>query len=877
MLFEEPEQRDTRQGKQPHFPPHPTPFIGRTDEVSKLTHLLTDPACRLLTLVGFGGVGKSRLAIQVVRHKQDDFAHGVYFVPLQPVRSVNFLVSSIADVLNLTLPGAANPEEQLGNHLRNKEMLLLLDNFEQFLRQGGPEVLTYILGQAPRLKLLVTSRAALNLQEEWLYRVQGLSFPTNSQAENLKSYDAVELFVERARRVRQDFSLAEEKAGVRRICQLVEGMPLALEIAASWTKAARCGVIAAEIEQNLDFLRTDLRNVPERHRQMQAVFDQSWKLLSPAEQVLFKRLSVFEGSFSVEAARQVADANLPLLAALVDKCLLRREANGRYQIHELLGQYANERLQESPQEAVKIRDLHCVYWLHFLHERDEGMNGRLQLTATAQIEAELEDIRAAWLWAVDQAKVSELGQAADALYLFYQFQSRYREGADAFDTAVHSFNQAPASQKTSQVLAEMLVHNAWLCIRLGQLEKAQTLIEQSVELYTTLQIPPPPRGMATDPLIPLGVLATLRGDYARAIKLGEQASRQAAARADPGNLMFASYVLTSAFLDQGRYQTAQQAAQQAYNLAVTLENRWFMAYCLIDLGNVARALGNYPEAQRHYGASYSLKQEFDDPDGMAVALSQLGRTAILQQNYVEAQTLFQQSLTIYQEIGDQGGLATTLEGLGMAAGALREDEAAQGYFARALQIASKLQLVRLTLSILTSIGEWWVREGEPQRGAEALAMVQRYPSSDQITRDRAARGLTVAKNQLTTDQFNAARQRGVEAASNLEVVVAAVQTELEWVVLSGKARPHLEDDTGVLSSSAPTLAEASPHRLVEPLTQREQEVLRLIAEGLSNQEIATKLVIAVGTVKAHASHIYRKLGVNNRAQMAVRAIELNLL
>ncbi|MCA9873517.1 MAG: tetratricopeptide repeat protein [Anaerolineales bacterium] len=863
MLFESPEQGNKDQVKRPGFPAQPTPFIGRIDEVGEITRLLSQPTCRLLTLVGFGGVGKTRLAIQAARQKRGDFAHGVNFVPLQPVRSANFLVSTIAEALHLTLAGSAEPAEQLGNYLRNHESLLLLDNFEQFLPQKGPELLAYLLSRAPQLKLLVTSRASLNLQEEWLYAVRGLSFPPNGQSEKLESYDAVQLFVERARRVQRDFSLSEEQAGVRRICQLVEGMPLALEIAASWTKTLRCEVIAAEMEQNLDFLRTGLRNVPERHRQMQAVFEQSWKLLSPAEQALFKRLSVFAGDFPVEAARQVAGATLPLLSALVDTCLVRRVANGRYQIHELLRQYATEKLQESPEEVAQIREQHCAYWVRFLHQQDVAMNGRLQLVATAEIAEELEDIRAAWQWAAAQTKVPALGQAADALYLFYQFRSRYREGVEMFETAVHALERAETAKPTSQVLAEILVHEGWLCIRLGQLKKARTLLEQSAALYAALEVPPPPKGMATDPLIPLGLLATLQGMCDEALQFGKAAQEQAEAQNDPGNLMFAAYVLTSALLAQGRYEAARQTAQQAYRLASSLENRWFMAYCLIDMGSVARALGNYPEAEQHYWAGYSIKQEFNDPEGLAMALTHIGHVALLQQHYREAQNVFRQSLAIYREIGDRGGLAASLEGVGLAAGFLHEDEAAQGYFARALQVAHQLHLVPLTLSILTSAGEWWRRAGQPQRGAELLALVQHHPRADQITRDRAAAGLAATQDELTAVQFSAVQRRAAENTGSLETVIAALQ--VEWGVSARDDSPRIKD-----------AAEAMPEMLVEPLTQREQEVVRLIADGLSNQEIAAELVIAVGTVKAHASHIYRKLGVKNRAQTAVRAVELGL-
>lgn len=231
-----------------------TTFIGRSREIGQVKALLLDPACRLLTLAGPGGVGKTRLAIQAA--VAGSFTHGAGFVALQSVKSADFLVSAIADALNVPLAGQSDPLVQLLHHLRDKELLLLLDNFEQLLGLGGRRLLLRLLQAAPQVKLLVTSREALNLQGEWLYPLAGLAVPTGQRPEDWQTYDAVRLFGERAGRVRPDFSLAAEAASVLRICQLVEGMPLAIELAAAWVKMMRCADIAAEIQHNLEFLAT---------------------------------------------------------------------------------------------------------------------------------------------------------------------------------------------------------------------------------------------------------------------------------------------------------------------------------------------------------------------------------------------------------------------------------------------------------------------------------------------------------------------------------------------------------------------------------------------------------------------------------------------
>ncbi len=342
-----------------NFPLQPTPFIGRIDEVTEIADMLTDPACRLLTLVGAGGIGKTRLSIRVATQDLPDFVYGIFFVPLQPVPSADLLVSALADALSFSLRGQESPETQLVNYLQDKEMLLVLDNFEHLMPQGIELILT-LLQACPSLKLLVTSREVLNLQEEWLYHVRGMPTPRHKEKTNIESYSAVQLFVERTRQVRRDFSLADEQAHVVRICQLVEGMPLAIELAASWTKMLPCSEIVSEIQHNIDFLTTNLRNVPEHHRSMRAVFDQTWKLLTRKERDVFKRLSVFRAGFRYKAAKRVTGASLPVLSTLIDKSLLQTEPDGRYQIHGVLRQYGAEQLVQQPEDVTRVYDLHST-------------------------------------------------------------------------------------------------------------------------------------------------------------------------------------------------------------------------------------------------------------------------------------------------------------------------------------------------------------------------------------------------------------------------------------------------------------------------------------------------------------------------------------
>jgi len=324
----------------------------------------------------------------------------------------------MADALHLPLSGQEAPDAQLLGYLQNKQMLLLLDDFEPLLKPAPEAViepadlLASILLSAPDVTLIVTSREVLNLQEEWLYSIEGLPYPVDDAAENLEDYGAVKLFAERARRVRRHFSLGEECSEVVRICQLVEGMPLGLELAASWTKTMPCRIIANEIQRNIDFLETGLRNVPSRQRSIRVIFDQSWKLLTHQERDVFKRLSVFRGGFKREAAERVAGASLVVLSALVDKSLLRWGTEGRYQIHELLRQYAAEQLVQSPEDVAHIYDAYAAYYTNFLAGWKLDITGGQQKKAAREIAADLENIRAAWQWTIQQARIEAIKKAA---------------------------------------------------------------------------------------------------------------------------------------------------------------------------------------------------------------------------------------------------------------------------------------------------------------------------------------------------------------------------------------------------------------------------------------------------------------------------------
>src|SRR5947209_2107072 len=381
-----------------NLPAPRTSFVGRASELDEIDRLLEDPDCRLLTLVGPGGAGKTRLALEAAARRIGRYPHGVHFVPLVSVASPELLAPAVAESIQFAVDGAHSgfpAQEQLLDYLGERSTLLVLDNFEHLV--DGTDLLGEIIERAPKVELLTTSRERLSLQSEWVIDVHGLGLMDNGNG----SSGALRLFTERATRIEPGFSLDDQRAEAHRICTMVEGLPLGIELAASWVSVLSCAEIAAEIEQNIDFLATSMRDVPERHRSLRAAFDQSWRLLSGAQQDVLARLSVFRGDFDRAAAAAIAGADVRLLSELVSKSLVRRSDFGRYELHELLRQYAAEKLAvEIPDAVAAIRERHARHYLGMLDERREALVGKGVVPARDELRRELGNLRVAAEWAI---------------------------------------------------------------------------------------------------------------------------------------------------------------------------------------------------------------------------------------------------------------------------------------------------------------------------------------------------------------------------------------------------------------------------------------------------------------------------------------------
>jgi DNA-binding SARP family transcriptional activator/predicted ATPase len=729
----------------PHNLPPPTSFVGRERELSHLRTQLGQADCRLLTLTGPGGIGKTRLAIEVARRclepilgpDEVNFADGVYFVNLAPVsagetisdglseakQATNLILITIAAALDFFFQGAADLKTQVFGHLRRKEMLLVLDNFEQLIEGAG--LLVELLEAAPGLRLLVTSRGRLNLPAEWVWEVSGLDYPQGDwtahinagvgigdarhssippgyNVSNLQAYDAVALFCLQAQRVRGDFSLSESEAPyVLRLCQLVEGVPLALELAASWLRALTCAEVVAEAERSLDFLSSSLRHVLERHRSLRAVFNHSWHMLSLQEREVFGKLSIFRGGFTRQAAARVANASLATLAALVDKSFIRLTTAGRYTMHEMLRQYGVEKLWTEAADfeagevhgvsrAETVWERYSRYYLGLVSQHETDLHGSEPHQAIAELRAELDNIRQSWRWAVLNADLAGIEGGLEALADFYELIGLFQEAEELFGGAVSMLGH-----KGSDLRCHLLIKQARFANLQGNYKAARLTVENA--LHQAEQSHHPLRLAEARQL--LGQILIYLGELDQAIDTLELAVTDFQALTQPRQLAFALSSLGDAYSRKLLATEALNCLEQALQLNKQLDNKRAQAFISGMIGNVYIYTEKYETALAYHQNVLARYQELDYAWGVGATLLNIGLLYYYLERYQEALTVSHEALQIFRRLGDVSSESMTLENLGTI-------YTAQGQYPQAQHCLE--QALSLSLEIGTKLGESYV-------------------------------------------------------------------------------------------------------------------------------------------------------------------------
>jgi predicted ATPase/DNA-binding SARP family transcriptional activator len=470
-----------------NLPIQTTPFVGRQSEISEICESLDNPDCWLITLTGMGGIGKTRLAHQIGLEISATFPDGVYFVSLEGLKSSSALIPKVAETLGLSiLPQENSLENQLNSFLRDKTLLLIFDNFEEWVSEAA--ILHQLHAEADGLKCLVTSRERLKISGEWVYEIQGLDYPETDQIEfdQILHFPAVELFVHASRRSSSHFLITENNCRqVIAITHFMEGMPLGLEMAASWVNTLSPKEILAEIRANLDFLKTEMQDTPERQRSMRAVLDHSWKHLDGDDQSALARLSVFQGGFARQAAEKVAGISLSGLKKFVDRSYVRQKSSGGFQIHELLRQYAFEKLCQDPEELENARDRHASYYCVAASQWGEGLKGPDQVELLPVMRQEIDNIQAAWSWVSQGKQIDQIARALEGLCYFYLRTLRNQEGLNACQLGLSAL-EGTKTEVGSELTANLLAWKSLFCLNLEDVEPALVLIDASLEIMSGL-------------------------------------------------------------------------------------------------------------------------------------------------------------------------------------------------------------------------------------------------------------------------------------------------------------------------------------------------------------------------------------------------------
>jgi predicted ATPase/transcriptional regulator with XRE-family HTH domain len=726
-----------------------TPFIGRQPELAAIGKLLSDPTCRLLTLAGSGGIGKTRLAIEVADCYRNLFPDGVWFVSLAPLSSSEFLIPTIADALNFRFQDLAAPRDQLLGYLHEKSALIILDNAEHLL--DGVELFTGILGRSPRVKLLVTSRERLNLQSEWVFEIRGLPVPPSDQAEEFEAYGSVALFLQSARRVQIDFEVRDdERPWVVQICQMLEGMPLGIELAAGWVNLLSCQEIKEEIEVDLGFLTSTFRDIPERHHSLWAVFDHSWNLLTPIERQTLCRLSVFRGGFTREAAQKVAEASLVMLSALANKSLLRMKESDHYDLHEAIRQYASTHLAENHDEVELAHQRHSTYYLELLYQYKPKLASASQKSALTALNAEIDNLRQAWDWAVEHWRLYEIRQSTDAMWRFYAYQSWFQEGIPVFEKVVRAFtdNTTQADREPSPeqlvVIGQALAKQGWFHFRLGRLELAIQLLRQSIEMLGLSDDQP---AMAFS-LITLGGILGINLDDPQGNVMLFEGLKISNTIDDPWFKAVCLANMAIAALTWRGYDEAHSLFGDAVAEARTAGDPAISAFCLTYSGLAAFTAGKLNEAYNLISESLSLSRSCGNTWDIATALGHLGQISNAQGRYFEALEHFRESIDIFAEQGELLSQARALNQFGETVLALGNSAEARRSFKAGLKLAMEKQCLPVALASLLGIASLLAQEGKTLAAVEVLTRICNHPATEKETKERSNKLLNELKPQL---------------------------------------------------------------------------------------------------------------------------------
>ena len=714
------------------LPTPPTSFIGRKAEISTLAEMVSNSDCRLICIVGPGGIGKTRLAIETVKTILVDFPDGSYFVPLDSVTTGDGIIPAIADTLNFkfgTIGSDMDPQIQLFDYLRDRSLILILDGFEHLA--GSGHQLSKLLTNTPKLQLIVTSRHKLKLPEEWIYTLGGLTITDSINIDdNLP--DALELFLARTKQIQLKKTISsDELREASRICRLVEGMPLGIELAAAWSSVLDYSEIADEIMENYGFLEDQLLGPSSKHKSMRAVFQSSWNLLKESQQEILSRLSIFNGGFSRHAAQEISRATLTDLSVLIDRSFLRKNSSGQFEIHLIVSQFCREIISEKKLLWRDIQQNHFNYYAKFLSQRVPNLYRLDPENTRSEVQDAISNILAAARYFLEESEIPGDPNIIQDLFSYFLVRG-WHEGTVVFHKLSSSIQDLNQTRKNQDVLslARLQSQEAFFLSNLGLVEESELLSQRSLPV---LEGSVYSRELAIC-LNNLGINAMYRGEYDRSLELLQQAivlGQESNCYSLPSFYLWIGYV----YFLWGNYNKGMESLNTSLELFSRQGNEWGKAFAYSKMGLALDGLGMFEEATKNHYLSLSIFKMMGDLAGQGYALSRMSLGALLLHDYHSALEFGLQGLDFFKEVGHRWGICASNIRIGYAKLGLGEIADAEPFLIEALDLGSHNQLEPLCLHAIGGIAVHSLLSGNIPWAEELAVHIYQHPKTPAIYKE----------------------------------------------------------------------------------------------------------------------------------------------
>lgn len=723
--------------------------IGRDAEINELNEFLVSNLQRVLTIIGPGGVGKTHLANHVALENLKHFSDGVYLISLSPSHSPDQIPQLIASAIGLPIYDPSDPLIQLINYLKERKILLVIDNFDTFTEYVT--IIRKLIEDTDYLKIIITSRQ--NLQEKFgtILKLKGLSYPEEHISIAIEDYESIKLFIIRAKKVQSSFELTSvNKRYIADICKLLNGIPLAIELAASWTRLLSPREISREIRNSTDFLVSTEASHPDRHQSLKAIFEQSWRLLEQDERSALSKLSIFQNKFSREAATQVTEVPIQVLYRLVDKSLLQ-VIDGDFNIYGVIRRYAARKYQEQFNTTVLLRQNYIRYYVSLVEEQHQNLLGENQKVAIETFISEIDNISTAWLWSIKDQIFIKLTLFIDALYNFYEIIGWINDGKSLFRQGLKGLIEGESnSPEYTGVLNLVRAKLGAFCYRTGDYEEGIEYLNLSLK-----NLPPDTSSNERAFILTyLGAIFFQKGDFDQAENLLSESVRLYDNLDDSRGKAIALHHNALLKHTQGEKARAISLHKRSLSISESINNQFGISISLNHIGVISLELGEFLEADINLRESLRIRENLKDIWGIARSHVGLGQLALQRGKIVSAEKHLDQALEIFEQISDSRGIATALINMAKIMEQKREYLQAKSLLARAIHLSVSIQAIPIALEALVNYANILNHLNDYNASIQCLIFTFSHQATSSDIRRWAIKLYNQIKDQMTSNELS---------------------------------------------------------------------------------------------------------------------------